>query len=147
GIPDALTLVSGVDRPNIALVRLTESSDAVRARIVTRLIESLSAGRVMIFVPTTGVGRQVQAALGAAGCDLPLYHAKLSASEREGILGRFTGTLEPRLNAVICTSAFSMGLDVPDVRAVVNWQHTAAVEDYLQEFGRAGRDGQPALAL
>src|SRR3954452_23342080 len=60
---------------------------------------------------------------------------------------RCAGTLEPPLNAVICTSAFSMGLDVPDVRAVINWQHTAAVEDYLQEFGRGGRDGEPALAL
>lgn len=101
----------------------------------------------MVFVPTTNVGRKAQEALRAAGCDLSLYHAKLPAREREGILGRFTGTLDPPLKAVICTSAFSMGLDVPDVRTVINWQHTAAVEDHLQEFGSAGRDGDPALAL
>ena len=101
----------------------------------------------MIFVPTTKVGETARAELAAAGWDLPLYHSKLPVAERENILGRFTGRLDPGLSAVICTSAFSMGLDIPDVRLVVNWQHPAAVEDYLQEFGRAGRDGEPALAL
>jgi ATP-dependent DNA helicase RecQ len=147
GIPEARTLASDIDRPNIALARINESSDAKRARIVSDLIANLPDGRVMVFVPTTNVGRKVQEVLRAAGCALPLYHAKLDAPEREGILGRFSGTLGPPLKAVICTSAFSMGLDVPDVRAVINWQHPSAVEDYLQEFGRGGRDGRPALAL
>ena len=89
----------------------------------------------------------MQAALGRVGCELPLYHAKLSAGERDRILGRFSGWLDPPLKAVICTSAFSMGLDVADVRAVIKWQHPSAVEDYLQEFGRSGRDGRPALSL
>jgi hypothetical protein len=139
-------LVSGVDRPNIALVRLHESDARCRAQIVAALLAKIS-GRAMIFVPTTREGVKVQAAMASVGCELPLFHSKLDGLERDGIQARFSGRIDPPINAIITTSAFSMGVDIPDVRLVVHWQHPASVEDYLQEFGRAGRDGKPALAL
>jgi len=100
-----------------------------------------------VFVPTVKVGTKVQEALRAAGCELPFFHGQLAGDRKDHIFGRFSGALDPPLKGVICTSAFSMGLDISDVRAVVNWQHPAGAEDYLQEFGRGGRDGKPALAL
>ena len=150
GVPEAKRLVTGADRPNIALVRhhIPNRPDRNRARLIVRLVQSLQSGKAMIFVPTVKIGKALQQSMAQEGLNLPFYHAKSgSANERDIILQRFTGHLEPPLPAVICTNAFGMGINVPDVRLVIHWQHPASVEDYLQEFGRAGRDGKPALAI
>lgn len=150
GVPDARVLAVDVDRPNITMTRVREPDARQRAQIVAGLLERLEAqgaGRLMIFIPTVRVGRDVQKLLADLGYDLPLYYSKLRDADRELLEGRFSGRLGPDLRAIICTNAFGMGLDVPDVRVVVNWQLTSAIEDYVQEFGRAGRDGQPALSI
>jgi ATP-dependent DNA helicase RecQ len=148
GIPDARVVVTGVDRPNIALARVHDVKDDTRLFLIRELLHSMPAGRAMLFVPTVKVGSELQKGLRSLGLDVPFFHSKCgTANERDTLLGRFTGRLEPSLHTVICTNAFGMGLDLPNVRLVVHWQHPASVEDYLQEFGRAGRDGAPAVAV
>ena len=95
----------------------------------------------MIFVPTRKIGEALQSYLRDQDLETPFYHSKLaSAWEREQLVKRFVGGSRPIVDRIICTSAFGMGLDVSDVRMVIHWQHPSSVEDYLQEFGRAGRD-------
>jgi ATP-dependent DNA helicase RecQ len=148
GIPNARVVVTGVNRPNIALARLNEVRDEKRYSVIRSLLKTMPPGRAMLFVPSVKTGEQLRDGLRSVGLDVPFFHSKLgTANDRDMLLGRFTGRLEPAANVVICTNAFGMGLDLPNVRLVVHWQHPASVEDYLQEFGRAGRDGGPSVAI
>ena len=86
-MPDARVLVSGVDRPNIALARLGERSDQHRAQIVAALLAKVS-GRAMIFIPTKKVSREAQAAMASVGLHLPLFHGELDKLERDHLQNR-----------------------------------------------------------
>ncbi len=148
GIPHARVVVSGVNRPNIALLRLEIPRDEERFEIINWFASIIGVGRTMIFVPTVKIGNLVQEGLRVRGQTVPFFHSRLgTANDRTVLQQQFTGRLLPEVPVIICTNAFGMGLDVPDVRLVVHWQHPASVEDYLQEFGRAGRDQEPALAV
>lgn len=148
GVPDARVVVTGVNRPNIKLARLDNVKDELRYALIVKLLEVMPTGRAMLFVPTVKTGKQLQHGLRMVGVELPFFHSRLgTANDREMLLARFTGRGTPSANIVICTNAFGMGLDLPDVRLVIHLQHPASVEDYLQEFGRAGRDGRPSIAV
>jgi RecQ family ATP-dependent DNA helicase len=149
GVSDAQVFVRGVDRPNIALLRWSVSIN-LRPWAIEQLcrVQMPAKGKVMIFVPTRKVGMALQKYLGEHGLETPFYHSQWSSSwDREQLLKRFVGDSRPEVDRIICTSAFGMGLDVPNVRMVIHWQHPSSVEDYLQEFGRAGRDGKASVAV
>ena len=149
GVPDAQVFVRGVDRPNIALLRLNASINE-RPGAIEQLcrVQMPVEGKVMIFVPTRKIGTALQKYLGEHGLETPFYHSQLGNPwDREQLLKRFVGDSRPEVDRIICTSAFGMGLDVPNVRIVIHWQHPSSVEDYLQEFGRAGRDGKASVAV
>lgn len=80
-------------------------------------------------------GRGAQEALVEA------YHAGMCSQERRRVHRAF---MEGQLRVVVATVAFGMGLDRPDVRAVLHLGLPPSFESYVQAVGRAGRDGQPA---
>ena len=147
---DAELFIEGVDRPNIALLRFRTDEDTKRVDLIKNLFNQMhkkTGGKALIFVPTVKQGNVVLDLLRQYKIKAEFFHGKLSAKDRDFLLGRFTGRLEEKVDLLICTNAFGMGMDIPNVRIVFHWQHPSSPEDYLQEFGRAGRDGKPALAV
>jgi ATP-dependent DNA helicase RecQ len=82
--------------------------------------------------------------LEAAGYKTAAYHAGLSPEERRQIEKAW---LNGTLTFVVCSSAFGMGINKPDVRWVVHFQAPLLLSEYIQEIGRGGRDGKSAIAL
>lgn len=80
--------------------------------------------------------------LNASGIDAQRYHAGLEPKQRQRIQDSF---MSGRLRVVVATVAFGLGLNKADVRAVIHYSIPRSLENYLQEIGRAGRDGQPAF--
>lgn len=149
GIPSAKVFVRDVDRPNIAMLRWECQPEQRVAEIASMLrMPQLQQQRVMVFVPSARVGEELVRQLAELGLEVPLFHSKLGSSwERSELLQRFLGESRPAVNHIVCTNAFGMGLDVPNVRLVIHWQQSASVEDMLQEFGRAGRDRKPSMSV
>lgn len=142
-----LVVASGFDRPNIRLeVSHHVTADDKRREVVARMLEV--ARPALLYTATRRDAEEYAARLTEAGLRSAAYHAGMSAGERDEVHERFRGGgAAGGLDVVVATSAFGMGIDKADVRAVVHASVPDSMDSYYQQIGRAGRDGEPALAL
>ena len=82
--------------------------------------------------------------LNRAGIPAAAYHAGLNREERSRVVQAY---LSGRIRVVTATSAFGMGVDIPDIRLILHDHLPTNMIDYVQQSGRAGRDGETAYAL
>jgi ATP-dependent DNA helicase RecQ len=147
GLRDPARVVASFDRPNLHLAaRLFHDDDLRRREVVGRTAELAArepsgAGAGLVYCATRKDTVAYADELRGRGVRAAAYHAGMKGVDRDDVHARF---LDGRLDVVVATSAFGMGIDKPDVRYVLHAAAPASLDAYYQEIGRAGRDGDPA---
>ena len=140
GLADPRVIVAGFDRPNIYPALRAVGGETEKHQILPGLI---GGGRALVYAATRKKAEAAADVLRAHGLDAAAYHAGLSDTIRTRVQDGFASG---KLRVVCATNAFGMGIDRPDIEAVVHADIPGSVEAYYQEIGRAGRDGRQARA-
>ncbi len=142
GLRDPVVIATGFDRPNIRLEVRHHVDDRGKRAAVLDAVAGM-AGPGLVYTATRKDAERCADGLRDAGVAAAAYHAGLRAADRDDVHRRFR---EDDIHVVVATSAFGMGIDKPNVRFVVHASIPDSVDSYYQQVGRAGRDGQDAVA-
>lgn len=141
GIAEEDHVQTGFARPNLRF-RVHPCTARERDRRLVDLLGEAEASPAIVYVTLQETSERVAGLLKRAGIAARAYHAGMRDEDRAEVQDGFMDGLIP---VVVATIAFGMGVDKSDIRRVVHYNLPKSLENYVQESGRAGRDGAPAV--
>ncbi|MGL4522945.1 MAG: RecQ family ATP-dependent DNA helicase [Bacilli bacterium] len=145
GVPivQAKKILFPTNRENIYyVVKRCASENEKKAQILATLQQLQGAG--VLYCQSRKETEEWTATLGLLGKNVAYYHAGLSNEDRMLIQQQF---MQDELDMICATNAFGMGVNKGNIRWVVHTSPSKTIEDYIQEIGRAGRDGKQSLSV
>jgi len=127
-------------RDNISFtIMLTEEKEAALLNVLGKI-----GGSGIVYLRSRSKVEQLSKYLNAKGISASYYHGGLNMNTRMRVQQEW---IENQQQIIVCTNAFGMGVDKPDVRFVIHYDIPPSIEEYYQEAGRAGRDGKLSFAI
>lgn len=128
------------ERPNIAyIIRRTEE----KLYEIVHIIKKINACSI-VYVRSRKLTKEIALELQRQGVKADYFHAGLNPDEK---ISKQNAWKNNECPVIVCTNAFGMGIDKPDVRLVIHYELPGSLEEYFQEAGRAGRDEKKAYAV
>ncbi|ROQ40707.1 ATP-dependent DNA helicase RecQ [Frondihabitans sp. PhB188] len=144
GLRDPALFSHGFDRPNLHLEVVRHEDDDEKVRAVEDQLASAEMPAI-VYVATRRETGTYPTSISEARPELAVigYHGGHRSAERGEAHERFSAGA---VDVVVATSAFGLGIDKPDIRSVIHADVPDSLDEYYQEIGRAGRDGEPSTA-
>lgn len=143
GMRDPQVIAGSPHRANLAF-EVMQISGHERVRAMTRFIKRLRRPGI-VYCSTTKAVDDIYGALRMMRMPVHHYHGRMAAKDRDSEQAMYMK--RGRRTVMVATSAFGLGIDKPDIRYIVHYQAPASLEQYVQEAGRAGRDGRRANCI